>query len=447
MKRILFLSLFLAMCGSFARGQSTVVTATVVDPNGLPYQAGFGQNSIQCTGNAQPYRNGSPLPRSIPLPSLDGNGHFQISLWDTVGVTDTNGNPLSCQWRISITDHCQVATFSVILSGITGAGPVDVSAQINAAAVPLSAACTPPGLVRSVTLGDLPPLFTVSVTGNPINPSFTFNLSNAAAGTVFGNPTGAPAAPGFFSIGSFGGFVTSVTAPANQITVSPTTGAVTLSFPFTTVFPGIVNAGQFNSSNSISAVGNITSTNGAIIAFLGLSSTTAGLDVAATSPMSWAGRATMFSDAASNVVFKNNAGTLTTGIQAKDVTVDTLTPGRCVEAGTAGKLTTIGTPCFSGGGLTQIATASLSPPCTPPSSSSFDACTSTLTWSSAFLDTAYRVGCALTEPAANGGNPATNDANLWYVSSKANGTMNVVIQNARGAQNTPSAIDCIGYHF
>ena len=200
MKRILFLILCMGLFGAGARAQNTIVDATVVDPNGLPYQAGFGSDSIQCTGNAQPYLNGSPLTRTIPIPALDGNGHFQVSLWSTTGLTDTNGNPLACQWRISITDHCQVATFSTLLTGITGPGPVDVSSQINAAAVPLSAACTPPGIVHSVTLGNLPPLFTVTVTGNPLNPDFTFNLSAAAANTVFGNCTGSTGLPSFCSI-------------------------------------------------------------------------------------------------------------------------------------------------------------------------------------------------------------------------------------------------------
>jgi hypothetical protein len=200
MKRILFLAVLLALCGAGAHAQNTIVTATVVDPNGNPYQAGFGQSSIQCPGNAQPYRNGSPLTRSIPIPALDGTGSFTVSLWDTVGLTDANGAPLTCQWRVQITDHCQVATFAALLTGITGAGPVNVSSQINAVAVPVSAMCTPPGLVKTVTLSNLPPLFTVTETGAPVNPLFTFNLSTAAANTVFANCTGGAALPSFCSI-------------------------------------------------------------------------------------------------------------------------------------------------------------------------------------------------------------------------------------------------------
>jgi hypothetical protein len=53
------------------------------------------------------------------------------------------------------------------------------------------------GTVTSFSAGDLSPLFTTTEATVTTTPALTFNLSNAAANTVFGNNTGATAAPAF----------------------------------------------------------------------------------------------------------------------------------------------------------------------------------------------------------------------------------------------------------
>jgi hypothetical protein len=55
------------------------------------------------------------------------------------------------------------------------------------------------GTVTAFSAGNLSPLFTSSVATSTTTPALTFTLSNAAADTVFGNPTGGSAAPVFTS--------------------------------------------------------------------------------------------------------------------------------------------------------------------------------------------------------------------------------------------------------
>jgi hypothetical protein len=101
---------------------------------------------------------------------------------------------------------------------------------------------------------------------------------------------------------------------------------------------------------------------------------------------------------------------------------------------------------ISGLSVTQLQGTTTASLCTPPSSNSFDACAFTFTWTTPFADAAYVASCFLTEPGANGGAPATNLTNAAFIASQAAGSMSIVIQNLRGAQNTPSAISCIGVH-
>jgi len=55
------------------------------------------------------------------------------------------------------------------------------------------------GTVTSLSAGNLAPLFTTAVTAPTTSPTLSFTISNAGANTVFGNPTGAPATPSYFS--------------------------------------------------------------------------------------------------------------------------------------------------------------------------------------------------------------------------------------------------------
>lgn len=59
------------------------------------------------------------------------------------------------------------------------------------------------GTVTTFSAGSLSPLFSTSVSNASTAPSLSFTLSNAAAGTLFGNDSASSAAPGFYAPSSF----------------------------------------------------------------------------------------------------------------------------------------------------------------------------------------------------------------------------------------------------
>jgi hypothetical protein len=63
--------------------------------------------------------------------------------------------------------------------------------------LPAWAAPATSGTVTSFSAGALSPLFTTSVATSTTTPALTFSLTNAAGGTVFGNPTGSVGAPSY----------------------------------------------------------------------------------------------------------------------------------------------------------------------------------------------------------------------------------------------------------
>lgn len=71
------------------------------------------------------------------------------------------------------------------------------------------------GTVTSFSAGTLSPLFTTSVATSTTTPALSFTLTNAAANTVFGNPTGSSAAPSYTSAPSV------VTLTTSTSTTSP----------------------------------------------------------------------------------------------------------------------------------------------------------------------------------------------------------------------------------
>lgn len=513
--RRLLLVLGLLLCAIPARGQSTVVSGTITDAGAQAWASGTVQFTFRPSNSnptAQYFWNGAPFDKNTTIPAtplpLDGSGSFS-----GVSVPSNNFiNPSGSTWTVQVCPAATTPCFSQNLT-ITGA-TANISAQIVPPAVNLNLTVPflgaraytdsevfgalpgtlyfnltdnrihvclqtgfPPctwfslngGSVSSVS--DLPPLFTT--TNRTTTP--TFVLSNAAAGTVFGNPTGSSAPPVYAPLSSFGGVVTSVTSVANSVDVSPTTGNVVLSYDAASVFPGTVTVQNTITTNA----GDLVASGGRLLVSGNIISTGGSATIAATQSYAMSGRSRISSDADGNLTLtsnnfgsfnrlnfgpsgsssfpalqRNNAnldvelgdGSARTGLRAANFTDDALTSGNCVQAGAAGILTTVSGPC-STGGVTQIFNATLTPPCTPPSSSSFDACTSTLTWSGTFSNATYFVSCSLTEPLANSGNPSNNNSNGWYVNSQTTTQVQIIIQNLRGAQNTPASISCVGFHF
>jgi hypothetical protein len=405
MKRLLYLLALLLLTAAHAHGQNTIVTATVVDPRTFPYAGGTGFGSIQCTGNAQPYRNRSPLTRTIPITGLDGNGSFSQSLWDTVGLTDANNAPLTCQWRLSFTDQCNIATFSVLVTGVTGAGPINLSSQINAAAVNLSPACTPPGIVQSVTLGSLPPLFNTSVTGNPLNPSFTFALISQSPNLVFASPASGS------GVASFRALVTA-DLPGGTGTVTN----VTASAPVTSTGGATPNIACPTCVTSVSGTANqITSSGG----------TTPTLSIPAT-------------------FIAPGSIQATTSVTAANVTDSALTSGRCVQAGASGLLTNAAGACANGTGFTQIQAVKTTTTCGPTAASSYDTCQTILTWPTAFADTGYIPVCSGLSANING--TGTGQAIVLTVTSYTTTQVTTNTQTQRSVAGQFTEIDCVGLH-
>ena len=155
----------------------------------------------------------------------------------------------------------------------------------------------------------------------------------------------------------------------------------------------------------------------------------------------------VFTTLTANTSLTINGGTAQTGTQGTDTklltagTVSGTSAILCTDA--QGGATTVSCPTFS---VTQIEAATISSPCTPPSGSSFDACSSTITWPHTFSDTSYVITCTAFGTAYDGGDSTTNSANLIYVKSQLAATASISIQNARGAQNTPTKVYCIAVH-
>jgi hypothetical protein len=100
---------------------------------------------------------------------------------------------------------------SVSASAIPNAALASSAITINGTVMSLGGSYTlggGSGSVTSFSAGNLLPLFTTSVTTATSTPALAFTLSNAAAGTVLGNPTGSSAQPSFTA----SPVVTSITA-------------------------------------------------------------------------------------------------------------------------------------------------------------------------------------------------------------------------------------------
>src|SRR5438132_6475721 len=86
--------------------------------------------------------------------------------------------------------------------GVTVKGPItpgDCASFVNANQLQDAGVCGGgSGSVTSFSSGDLSPLFTTAVATPTTTPALSFSLSNAGAGTVFGNSAGSSTTPSFF---------------------------------------------------------------------------------------------------------------------------------------------------------------------------------------------------------------------------------------------------------
>jgi hypothetical protein len=145
--------------------------------------------------------------------------------------------------------------------------------------------------------------------------------------------------------------------------------------------------------------------------------------------------------------FELNGSTVQTGIQGTDtrlMTAGTVASGAghslCTD--TAGGATTSG--CNSSG-FTQIeAVKKTSGNCTT-TSSSYDSCTDSLTWPTAFADTNYVAVCGGLNT-ATAGDGSSNNATTLTTDTYSTSGLTVFTQTQRGATGTFTEIHCIGVH-
>jgi hypothetical protein len=147
------LNLALAVAGAFlfallgpsaARAQFTTVTATVQDPNGIPY-AGAVMNAILVPSTGGGYTlGGQPYSGRVGPVTLDSTGKFTAQFGDVTLIT-----PGSPQWQITIDSAAatiqlslgtgpQSFTYTSTGTTISGSSPVSLSSALNALAPKLT---------------------------------------------------------------------------------------------------------------------------------------------------------------------------------------------------------------------------------------------------------------------------------------------------------------------
>jgi hypothetical protein len=150
MKRFILLFAFI-LSASTIQAQTTNIQATITDPHSIPYSFGTGSVSLVCPGNAAPTYNGYTVNRNYVITGLDGNGFFTLQLHD-LGFLDQS----SCNYRFAITWQDGITSFIAPgITGITGAGPVDLSTAISAFSVllPASAGSSLGGTIAANQVG------------------------------------------------------------------------------------------------------------------------------------------------------------------------------------------------------------------------------------------------------------------------------------------------------
>jgi Hep_Hag. len=140
---------------------------------------------------------------SVSPVSLGGSTQLNIPMANTTGVTA--GLISNTDWN----------TFNSKIGNVTGSSPITVTIAGTTANVSVGydnstikvngsnqLYAVNNGTVTNFSAGDLSPLFTTTEATTTTTPALSFALSNAPATTIFGNNTGASAAPSYFSSGN-----------------------------------------------------------------------------------------------------------------------------------------------------------------------------------------------------------------------------------------------------
>lgn len=171
MKKILSFALVIAGAFLFASpvfAQFTTVTATVQDPNGIPYGNGT-MSAVLVPSAPGGFRlSGQPYSGRVGPLTLDSTGKFTANFGDVTLITP------SAQWQITVNSNQggiapplgtggQTFVFTSSGTTISGTSPVNISASLNALAPKLTNITVGSGSVTSVS-GTAP----IVATPNPI---------------------------------------------------------------------------------------------------------------------------------------------------------------------------------------------------------------------------------------------------------------------------------------
>lgn len=141
-KKLVALFLFALLTAAAASAQKTTVTATIVDPNGIPYANGSVTAQLVPAGVSNPTVGGNAINGTVGPAATDDNGHFSMDLFcnTTGGACTTAISPAGTKWQFTV---CNPGVPSPLGFGnqcftpaaitITGTTQ-DVSTQMNAVA-------------------------------------------------------------------------------------------------------------------------------------------------------------------------------------------------------------------------------------------------------------------------------------------------------------------------
>jgi hypothetical protein len=169
----LFAALIMAMLATLpCFGQRTAVTATVQDPNGVPYASGAWQANLDVSGvpvGRSVSFQGSNAFQTAYAGQLDSLGRFSVDLPDNNVIAP----PGATQWAFTFCRYYTTRTqspagcFNLVLA-VTGSS-MDITTQVQAASVDIIAPLTThvaSGTVAlgtaSITSGNCAPVITVS---------------------------------------------------------------------------------------------------------------------------------------------------------------------------------------------------------------------------------------------------------------------------------------------